>query len=125
MFFFMRKAAYEMRISDWSSDVCSSDLCAAAASVSAAPAVPATAFSWSRLTASWPSVPAATWMIWRGVSADPTDQIGRASCRERDGQYVLISAVAVTLKNKSDKYQSNTHHIKKQRSQTDNNDFVQ
>src|SRR3546814_3260591 len=26
MFFFMRKTAYEMRISDWSSDVCSSDL---------------------------------------------------------------------------------------------------
>src|SRR3546814_19157696 len=25
-FFFMRKPAYEMRISDWSSDVCSSDL---------------------------------------------------------------------------------------------------
>src|SRR3546814_19616465 len=26
MFFFKRKTAYEMRISDWSSDVCSSDL---------------------------------------------------------------------------------------------------
>src|SRR3546814_7423030 len=26
MFFFKQKAAYEMRISDWSSDVCSSDL---------------------------------------------------------------------------------------------------
>src|SRR3546814_3303059 len=26
MFFFEQKAAYEMRISDWSSDVCSSDL---------------------------------------------------------------------------------------------------
>src|SRR3546814_3377583 len=25
-FFFMQKTAYEMRISDWSSDVCSSDL---------------------------------------------------------------------------------------------------
>src|SRR3546814_10880640 len=29
MFFFKQKTAYEMRISDWSSDVCSSDLCAA------------------------------------------------------------------------------------------------
>src|SRR3546814_351819 len=28
-FFFKQKTAYEMRISDWSSDVCSSDLCAA------------------------------------------------------------------------------------------------
>src|SRR3546814_1433651 len=26
LFFFKQKAAYEMRISDWSSDVCSSDL---------------------------------------------------------------------------------------------------
>src|SRR3546814_4071702 len=26
MFFFKKKTAYEMRISDWSSDVCSSDL---------------------------------------------------------------------------------------------------
>src|SRR3546814_9842893 len=26
VFFFMQKTAYEMRISDWSSDVCSSDL---------------------------------------------------------------------------------------------------
>src|SRR3546814_4138832 len=26
IFFFMQKAAYELRISDWSSDVCSSDL---------------------------------------------------------------------------------------------------
>src|SRR3546814_19916668 len=29
IFFFKQKTAYEMRISDWSSDVCSSDLCAA------------------------------------------------------------------------------------------------
>src|SRR3546814_6782562 len=29
-FFFKQKTAYEMRISDWSSDVCSSDLVAAA-----------------------------------------------------------------------------------------------
>src|SRR3546814_2469373 len=28
--FFKQKTAYEMRISDWSSDVCSSDLCQAA-----------------------------------------------------------------------------------------------
>src|SRR3546814_8751008 len=29
LFFFKQKTAYEMRISDWSSDVCSSDLIAA------------------------------------------------------------------------------------------------
>src|SRR3546814_2605189 len=28
VFFFKQKTAYEVRISDWSSDVCSSDLCA-------------------------------------------------------------------------------------------------
>src|SRR3546814_19464845 len=32
-FFFKQKTAYEMRISDWSSDVCSSDLIAAEANV--------------------------------------------------------------------------------------------
>src|SRR3546814_10248769 len=34
-FFFKQKTAYEMRISDWSSDVCSSDLCAIAAAMTA------------------------------------------------------------------------------------------
>src|SRR3546814_3172606 len=34
-FFFKQKTAYEMRISDWSSDVCSSDLSAAAIMASA------------------------------------------------------------------------------------------
>src|SRR3546814_5677154 len=32
-FFFKQKTAYEMRISDWSSDVCSSDLLAAGVTV--------------------------------------------------------------------------------------------
>src|SRR3546814_5514479 len=32
MFLFKQKTAYEMRISDWSSDVCSSDLCETTAS---------------------------------------------------------------------------------------------
>src|SRR3546814_1804868 len=32
-FFFKQKTAYEMRISDWSSDVCSSDLCRLLATV--------------------------------------------------------------------------------------------
>src|SRR3546814_2532479 len=36
VFFFKRKTAYEMRISDWSSDVCSSDLDAAVVHVAAA-----------------------------------------------------------------------------------------
>src|SRR3546814_19297544 len=36
-FFFKQKTAYEMRISDWSSDVCSSDLTAVSPAESAAP----------------------------------------------------------------------------------------
>src|SRR3546814_2881157 len=34
-FFFKQKTAYEMRISDWSSDVCSSDLLVALATIAA------------------------------------------------------------------------------------------
>src|SRR3546814_17432563 len=44
-FFFKQKTAYEMRISDWSSDVCSSDLprrCASAARQSGRPTARAT-----------------------------------------------------------------------------------
>src|SRR3546814_1072242 len=40
-FFFKQKTAYEMRISDWSSDVCSSDLITCAVLASAALATPA------------------------------------------------------------------------------------
>src|SRR3546814_2144622 len=36
MFFFKQKTAYEMRISDWSSDVCSSDLELGRAAIEAA-----------------------------------------------------------------------------------------
>src|SRR3546814_260423 len=38
VFFFKQKTAYEMRISDWSSDVCSSDLDAPMPGLGAAPA---------------------------------------------------------------------------------------
>src|SRR3546814_6279623 len=41
LFFFKQKTAYEMRISDWSSDVCSSDLWIMRAIWSAPPPVPA------------------------------------------------------------------------------------
>src|SRR3546814_15339267 len=41
LFFFKKKTAYEMRISDWSSDVCSSDLAAALATGNSVLAKPA------------------------------------------------------------------------------------
>src|SRR3546814_6770178 len=78
-FFFKQKTAYEMRISDWSSDVCSSDLLLDAND-------PA--------TMSRPDAPDPTaWCIHgalhrRVAHARCVMQIGRASCRERVCQYV-------------------------------------
>src|SRR3546814_995220 len=71
VFFFKQKTAYEMRISDWSSDVCSSDLLLGEAVTD----------PFRRVT-----------LLARRVTirhqdiADP--EIGRASCRERVCQYV-------------------------------------
>src|SRR3546814_4552241 len=72
LFFFKQKTAYEMRISDWSSDVCSSDLNVIPTHASIPSGIPSGFPDDSR-----PS------MI-RGF--DP--KIGRASCRERVCQYV-------------------------------------
>src|SRR3546814_5123432 len=82
-FFFKQKTAYEMRISDWSSDVCSSDLLGRA------------------------DVQIVQWILQRHVGLEAHQfaadarllgefdqplaalgQIGRASCRERECQYV-------------------------------------
>src|SRR3546814_5273912 len=99
-FFFKQKTAYEMRISDWSSDVCSSDLLDAVFAARHAP-------SGERL---FNSVFTLGLMI--GISdrdfvplapnegiedavfphpariGDTIREIGRASCRERVCQYV-------------------------------------
>src|SRR3546814_6196591 len=76
VFFFKQKTAYEMRISDWSSDVCSSDLRTGAGVPAGQRGMP-------------DSTKIAT--LTRGYakirSTDPK-QIGRASCRERVCQYV-------------------------------------
>src|SRR3546814_4662473 len=98
LFVFKQKTAYEMRISDWSSDVCSSDLeskwprC-----VSTLAGVPAKALT-------IPGFPPLSSPIWPGseeysvmpfaaynltfTTFVPGVQIGRASCRERVCQYV-------------------------------------
>src|SRR3546814_3759683 len=77
-FFFKQKTAYEMRISDWSSDVCSSDL-AGGEVVSRAVTAMAEINASSRKIAD---------II--GVIDEIAFQtkIGRASCRERVCQYV-------------------------------------
>src|SRR3546814_6676690 len=84
VFFFKQKTAYEMRISDWSSDVCSSDLgvtrnpladpgiLGIQAGSSLAVVVAIYVFDVSTLSS----------YVWFAF------QIGRASCRERVCQYV-------------------------------------
>src|SRR3546814_6539662 len=97
-FFFKQKTAYEMRISDWSSDVCSSDL--------QIPEVRHRIFQWngskigdSQTLNSCPSEPTdkavplslrigKTWTEHHGVGCGDQKKIGRASCRERVCQYV-------------------------------------
>src|SRR3546814_8880428 len=84
-FFFKQKTAYEMRISDWSSDVCSSDLHRSARDGildrNEQIRSLARAFSSSRrappMQASKPNSLIAS-----------SKEIGRASCRERVCQYV-------------------------------------
>src|SRR3546814_8491018 len=78
-FFFKHKTAYELRISDWSSDVCSSDLIAQPIMQS------------STAAGSIPERSTAAEMAWAasvGGGVALKAQIGRASCRERVCQYV-------------------------------------
>src|SRR3546814_10829191 len=97
-FFFKQKTAYEMRISDWSSDVCSSDLLKLVKERGA----DFTIFS-PRASAMAPHVGdqtvASEWarrcndLIYRVTQLFPDTfiggcKIGRASCRERVCQYV-------------------------------------
>src|SRR3546814_6622636 len=74
--FFKQKTAYEMRISDWSSDVCSSDLRTlyAHAAVLEVAVVGLVDDYWTQAVTAF-------------VVARP-GEIGRASCRERVCQYV-------------------------------------
>src|SRR3546814_7050814 len=79
-FFFKQKTAYEMRISDWSSDVCSSDLLLlplAACAQGAAQGGDASAQG-----------SAAVEVAEQDFDAWLAGEIGRASCRERVCQYV-------------------------------------
>src|SRR3546814_1183589 len=87
-FFFKQKTAYEMRISDWSSDVCSSDLdvvnsiilslnspCAGEA-FGIGSGIPTTVLTVAQ-----------TLVATYGIDV-PIREIGRASCRERGCQDV-------------------------------------
>src|SRR3546814_5520808 len=99
-FFFKQKTAYEMRISDWSSDVCSSDLTGSThrRNPLRRGALGAVGAGAARLVAGH-SRDLSTAAADDGVSPDRlvgvlpqlaavSPQIGRASCRERVCQYV-------------------------------------
>src|SRR3546814_16807985 len=97
LFFFKQKTAYEMRISDWSSDVCSSDLLGRfSLAGTLGMSIFVTSFSYRQ------GLPREADLVF-----DVRFQIGRASCRESVCQYVSISVVAVSLKKKKKTYRIN------------------
>src|SRR3546814_11554761 len=118
-FFFQQKTAYELLISDWSSDVCSSDL-RSRTFAGAVPTQPAEGGGAVALSAAWRGTvgchssigcsrdccrgphrlvrPAAT----GPRQARRSDKIVRPYCRERVCQYVSILVAAVPVKKKTD-----------------------
>src|SRR3546814_8995326 len=102
-FFFKQKTAYEMRISDWSSDVCSSDLMVEIGCVELVNRVETgrTFHAYFNPGRPMPSEAQAVHGLSDAFLADKPgfhelcedlmefiDEIGRASCRERVCQYV-------------------------------------
>src|SRR3546814_20057095 len=98
-FFFKQKTAYEMRISDWSSDVCSSDLVLHDLwqKIAAAPERPVAdpvSYLFRAAENHMRDIRRAKisrekrQFDWHGMGDAPEDEIGRASCRERVCQYV-------------------------------------
>src|SRR3546814_6764771 len=84
IFFFKQKTAYEMRSSDWSSDVCSSDLIECRLGREGSGGVAAQdqrRHAAQRLGAVQPG-------HFRNAAGEWRAEIGRASCRERVCQYV-------------------------------------
>src|SRR3546814_9921376 len=98
VFFFKQKTAYERRISDWSSDVCSSDL-ALGKEAGGGPHILVNNAGITRDNLAmrmkddeWSAVIdtnlAAVFRLSRAVLRGMMKEIGRASCRDRVGQYV-------------------------------------
>src|SRR3546814_1784202 len=99
VFFFKQKTAYEMRISDWSSDVCSSDLAEVERHVDLAVAVGVEALGdavgvgideLGHAGGAWPGQRHVGGAVAVEVErvGDAVGEIGRASCRERVCRYV-------------------------------------
>src|SRR3546814_15561209 len=100
-----------MRISDWSSDVCSSDLAPVRSAAGAANYFAKDDYytvEGSSEVSLWAGEGATDLGLSGEVTKDGFEailngslpEIGRASCRERVCQYVYISVVAVSLKKK-------------------------
>src|SRR3546814_5174117 len=88
-FFFKQKTAYEMRISDWSSDVCSSDLAAHQRRMLPRARIGRASEGQPQLSRRGGAVRALTnTVIARSEATRQSREIGRASCRERVCQYV-------------------------------------
>src|SRR3546814_5113693 len=102
LFFFKQKTAYEMRISDWSSDVCSSDLNGRRRGADAGLVRhQAVLHRQVEVDAHQRHLAVHVAQVVKGLeSAHRSIQIGRASCRASVCQYVEISLAAVTLKKK-------------------------
>src|SRR3546814_3234152 len=88
IFFFKQKTAYEMRISDWSSDVCSSDLPGGIVGVIGPNGAGKTTLF--RMIVGQETPDSGSLRIGETVKLGYVDQsqIGRASCRERVCPYV-------------------------------------
>src|SRR3546814_7268339 len=91
IFFFKQKTAYEMRISDWSSDVCSSDL---PMSCGYSPTPPA-ACAWSAHSPSKPtktgSKPTAT-SIWTNCASRRKPNYAKPHDQHHDRQFAELDA---------------------------------
>src|SRR3546814_11917735 len=105
-FFFKQKTAYEMRISDWSSDVCSSDLRELFALLIFEADTAFDHFIEAQRVFRLETIhhlrlkSRIDLAVTQNLNQFFGDEIGRASCRERVCQYVSISVVAVSLKKK-------------------------
>src|SRR3546814_20659678 len=100
---FKQKTAYDLRISDWSSDVCSSDLWFLLPVYPLIDHWPLAAV-WALLTLGPVVLLVLQWLV---------REIGRASRRESVCQYVAISVFAVTLKDKYTQYHKHHPPVKK------------
>src|SRR3546814_13441344 len=126
VFFFKQKTAYEMRISDWSSDVCSSDLAVVIRTIRVDVVVRTATTDederrqvrtiaegveqigaecvvvevGTQLLAGFDGFRRTVQFITETVFTLMTEQIGKASCRERICQALWFSVVAESLKKK-------------------------